>query len=225
MNIEQTAELERRAAVHAALGDVMRLRIVDTLQLGDASPSELSTALGVPSNLLAFHLKALESAGLITRHRSEGDGRRTYLRLAKEVLERLGARQLQAPARVVFLCTANSARSHLAAALWRQASQIPTASAGTHPAARIDPGAIKTAARHDLTLPAVQPQHVDDVLADGDVVVTVCDVAHEELGPVTRLHWSIPDPVRVGTVAAYDAAYDEIATRVADLAQRYPRAS
>lgn len=225
MNIEQTAELERRAAVHAALGDVMRLRIVDTLQLGDASPSELSTALGVPSNLLAFHLKALESAGLITRHRSEGDGRRTYLRLAKEVLERLGARQLQAPARVVFVCTANSARSHLAAALWRQASLIPTASAGTHPAARIDPGAIKTAARHDLTLPAVQPQHVDDVLADGDVVVTVCDVAHEELGPVTRLHWSIPDPVRVGTVAAYDAAYDEIATRVADLAQRYPRAS
>lgn len=225
MNTEQTRELEYRAAVHAALGDVMRLRIVDTLQLGDASPSELSTALGVPSNLLAFHLKALESAGLITRHRSEGDGRRTYLRLAKEVLEGLGARPLQAPARVVFVCTANSARSHLAAALWRQASQIPTASAGTHPAARIDPGAIKTAARHDLTLPAVQPQHVDDVLADGDVVVTVCDVAHEELGPVTRLHWSIPDPVRVGTVAAYDAAYDEIATRVADLAQRYPRAS
>lgn len=225
MNIEQTAELERRAIVHAALGDVMRLRIVDTLRLGDASPSELSTALGVPSNLLAFHLKALESAGLITRHRSEGDGRRTYLRLAKEVLEGLGARPLQAPGRVVFVCTANSARSHLAAALWRRASPIPAASAGTHPAPRIDPGAIEAAARHDLTLPAVDPQHVDDVLADGDIVVTVCDVAHEELGPVTRLHWSIPDPVRVGTVAAYDAAYDEIATRVADLAQRYLRAS
>lgn len=219
------AELERRAAVHAALGDVMRLRIVDTLQLGDASPSELSTALGVPSNLLAFHLKALESAGLITRHPSEGDGRRTYLRLAKEVLEGLGARQLQAPARVVFVCTANSARSQLAAALWRQASPIPTASAGTHPAPRIDPGVIKVAARHGLELLVADPRHVDDVLTEGDVVVTVCDLAHEELGPVTRLHWSIPDPVRVGTVAAYDAVYDEIATRVADLAQRYPRAS
>lgn len=225
MNSEQTRELERRAAVHAALGDVARLRIVDTLRLGDASPSELSTALGIASNLLAFHLKALESAGLITRHRSEGDGRRTYLRLAKQTLEHLGAPPLQAPPRVVFVCTANSARSHLAAALWRQASPIPVASAGTHPAARIAPGAVKTAQRHGLELPAVDPAHVYDILAEGDVVVTVCDMAHEELGPVTRLHWSIPDPVRVGTAAAYDAAYDEIAARVVDLAQRYPRAS
>ena len=27
-----------------------------------------------------------------------------------------------------------------------------------------------------------------------DLVVTVCDVAHEELGDVPTLHWSIPDP-------------------------------
>ena len=218
-------ELERRAAVHAALGDVLRLRIVDTLRLGDASPSELSTALGVPSNLLAFHLKALESAGLLTRHRSEGDGRRTYLRLAKGLLDDLGAHPLQAPQRVVFVCTANSARSHLAAALWRRSSSIPVASAGTHPAERIDPGAIEAAGRHQLPLPRVRPRHLEEVLAEGDVVVTVCDLAHEELEAVTRLHWSIPDPTRLGTVAAYDAAYNELATRVADLAQRYPRAS
>ena len=221
MNSEQLRELEHRAAVHAALGDVARLRIVDTLRLGDASPSELSSALGMASNLLAFHLKALQSAGLITRHRSEGDGRRTYLRLTTDSLEDLGAPALQTPSRVVFVCTANSARSHLAAALWRQASSIPVASAGTHPAAQIAPGAVKAAARHGLELPAVAPVHVEDVLAEGDLVVTVCDTAHEELGPVTRLHWSIPDPVRVGTAAAYDAAYDELAARVVDLAQRF----
>ncbi|MDH2413041.1 helix-turn-helix domain-containing protein [Nocardioides sp. CER19] len=221
------SELERRAAVHAALGDVARLRVVDTLRLGDASPSELSTALGMPSNLLAFHLKALESAGLITRHRSEGDGRRTYLRLVRDALDGLGLGQLSAPERVVFVSTANSARSHLAAALWRRASDIPTASAGTHPAERIDPGAVEAAGRRQLPLPRVRPQHLDEVLRDGDVVVTVCDRAHEELRPTaaTRLHWSIPDPVRVGTEAAYDAAYDELAARVVDLAQRYPRAS
>jgi protein-tyrosine-phosphatase/DNA-binding HxlR family transcriptional regulator len=225
MNTERTRELERRAAVHAALGDAVRLQIVDTLQLGDVSPSELSTALGVTSNLLAFHLKALESAGLITRHRSEGDGRRTYLRLAKDVLDDLGAQRLQVPERLVFVCTANSARSHLAAALWRQASSIPVASAGTHPAERIDPGAIEAAGRHELPLPRVRPRHLDEVLAEGDVVVAVCDVAHEELGSTTRLHWSIPDPTRIGTTAAYDAAYDELASRVVDLAQRYPHAS
>ena len=178
----------------------------------------------MPSNLLAFHLKALESAGLLTRRRSEGDGRRTYLHLTKDVLEDLSAQPPRAAQRVVFVCTANSARSHLAAALWCRSSHIPAASAGTHPAERIDPGAIETAERHDLTLPAVRPRHLGDVLADGDIVVTVCDLAHEDLAPVAptaRLHWSIPDPTKVGTAAAYDAAYDEIAARVVDLAQRY----
>jgi protein-tyrosine-phosphatase/DNA-binding HxlR family transcriptional regulator len=225
MNTEQVERLERRAAVHAALGDVARLQIVDTLRLGDASPSELSTALGMPSNLLAFHLKALEAAGLIHRHRSEGDGRRTYLRLAKEALEDLGIGPLPAPQRVVFVCTANSARSHLAAALWRQATTIPVASAGTRPAERIDPGAVAVAQRRGLPLDQVRPRHLNEVVTAGDVVVTVCDVAHEELGGLTRLHWSIPDPVRSGTPAAFDAAYDELATRVLDLAERYPRAS
>ena len=228
MNSERTSTRsdarERRAAVHAARGDVMRLRIVDTLRLGDAAPSELSTALRVPSNLLAFHLKALEAAGLITRHRSEGDGRRTYLRLNP----RLTPRRLEAPDRVVFVCTANSARSHLAAALWRRASVIPAASAGTHPAEQIDPGAVAVAGRHQLPLPSVAPRHLEEVLTEGDMVVTVCDLAHEELDPAmtsTRLHWSIPDPVRDGTTAAFDAAYDELAARVVDLAQRYPSAS
>jgi ArsR family transcriptional regulator, arsenate/arsenite/antimonite-responsive transcriptional repressor / arsenate reductase (thioredoxin) len=35
----------------------------------------------MPSNLLAHHLRVLEEAGLVTRHRSEGDKRRSYLRL------------------------------------------------------------------------------------------------------------------------------------------------
>ncbi|WP_370249360.1 helix-turn-helix domain-containing protein [Nocardioides sp.] len=225
MNIEQTSDLERRAAVHAALGDAMRLRIIDTLRLGDASPSELSAALGAPSNLLAFHLRALEAAGLITRHRSEGDGRRTYLRLVADALDDLGPRPLLPPERVVFVCTANSARSHLAAAIWREASPIPGLSAGTRPAPHIDPGAVDAAARHGLDLPEVRPQHVDGVIGDGDLVVTVCDLAHEELGPTPRLHWSIPDPVRAGSAAAFDHAYAELTARVRDLAGRYMTAS
>ena len=149
-------ELDRRAAVHAALGDPARLRIVDTLLLGDASPSELAARLGMPSNLLAHHLKVLENAGVVSRHRSEGDRRRTYLRLTGSALDQSVPTNL-APERVVFVCTANSARSHLAAALWRRASAIPSASAGTHPAKRIDPAAIEAAHRHGLPLPRVRP--------------------------------------------------------------------
>jgi protein-tyrosine-phosphatase len=71
---------------------------------------------------------------------------------------------------VLFVCTANSARSHLAAALWRQASTIPAVSAGTHPAAAIDPGAIAAAQRYGLPLPRLRPRHISDVRHDGDEV-------------------------------------------------------
>lgn len=211
--------LVERAAIHAALGDPSRLRIVDTLLIGDASPSELAAMLSMPSNLLAHHLKALESAGLVTRHRSEGDGRRTYLRLAREVLAHLGPSRLAAPERVVFVCTANSARSHLAAALWRDASSLPVASAGTHPASAIDPGALAAAQRHQLPMPEISPRHLDEVASEGDLIVTVCDLAHEELGTTSAVHWSIPDPARSGTTAAFDAAYDDLSARVGELAR------
>ena len=60
-------------------------------------------------------------------------------------------------------------------------------------------------------------------------MVTVCDVAHEELeslGPGTRLlHWSIPDPTPAGTPAAFDDALRSIERRVETLAPhvRLPR--
>ncbi|QYJ05707.1 helix-turn-helix domain-containing protein [Nocardioides panacisoli] len=220
MNTEVDSELVRRAAVHAALGEPARLRIVDTLRTGDASPSELAGMLAMPSNLLAHHLKTLEAAGVVTRHRSEGDGRRTYLTLAASPDDPAATVVGSPPGRVVFVCTANSARSHLAAALWRRASAVPTASAGTHPADRIAPGALAAAARHDLDLPEVAPRHLDEVSAAGDLVVTVCDRAHEELGTSGDVHWSVPDPVRPGTARAFDAAYDDLARRVGELTRR-----
>lgn len=213
--------LQHRAALHAALADPARLGIVDALALGDASPSELGARLGLPSNLLAHHLRTLESAGLITRHRSEGDRRRSYLRLIPAALEALHLPTPAAPPRVVFVCTANSARSHLAAALWRRASSIPAASAGTHPADRIADGAVETARRHRLPLPRLRPRRIDEVLADGDLVITVCDRAHEELPGRADLHWSVPDPVGAGSPAAYDRAFAELADRVSALAPRF----
>ncbi len=243
MDIELTSDLERRVALHAALADPARLRITDALADGDTSPSELAAMLAMPSNLLAHHLGVLEQAGLITRHRSEGDRRRTYLRLVPGALESPAGPHVlamprvlagsSAPAaspsraarRVLFVCTANSARSHLAAALWRQVSGIPVASAGTRPAASIDPGAIEAAQRHVLPLPRLRPRHIGDVRHDGDLVITVCDLAHEELGGQAALHWSVPDPVPAGTPESFDAALAELARRVRRLAPRLAAAS
>src|SRR6516164_5432121 len=148
MNTEQGDELARRAAMHAALADQARLLITDRLAEGDASPSELGELLAMPSNLLAHHLRVLEDARIITRRRSEGDHRRSYLRLVPGALDSLAAPPRRTASRVLFVCTANSARSHLAAALWRQASPVPATSAGTHPADAIHPGAVGAARRH-----------------------------------------------------------------------------
>jgi ArsR family transcriptional regulator, arsenate/arsenite/antimonite-responsive transcriptional repressor / arsenate reductase (thioredoxin) len=221
MNIELNDGLRRRAAKHAALSGPARLLIVDTLSLGDASPTELQAMLSMPSNLLAHHLRVLEEEGMLVRSRSEADRRRTYVRLAAGALEDVLPGQVRSAARVVFVCTANSARSQLAAALWRRASTIPVASAGTHPALRVAPGAVAAARRHSLPLRVRRPRPLADVLGVGDFIITVCDNAHEELtDPAADLHWSVPDPVRDGSERAFDAALDELARRVTTLAPR-----
>lgn len=219
MNSELSS-LQARARIHAALGDPARLAIVDALTLGDASPGEIGRHLSMPTNLVAHHVKVLQEAGLIMRTRSEGDRRRTYLRLRPEVLASLTPPPLENAERVVFVCTHNSARSQLAAALWRDRIGGAVASAGTQPAARVHPRAVKVAHRHGLALDATGTAHVADVVHDNDLVIAVCDNAHEDLTtPVRpRLHWSIPDPVRVDTDDAFEAAYIDLAGRIDRLA-------
>lgn len=225
MSTDDPAALQRRAAVHAALSDPARLRITDALSAGDASPSELAAMLTMPSNLLAHHLHVLAEAGLVSRRRSDGDRRRTYLRLEPGVLDLPGAPPLPPARRLLFVCTANSARSHLAAALWRRASEVPAVSAGTHPAPAIDPGAIAAAQRNRLPLPRSRPQHIRDVRHDGDLVISVCDLAHEELGAAIAVHWSVPDPVPDSDPDSYDEVLAELSRRVGQLAPLLAHAS
>ncbi|UQU67506.1 helix-turn-helix domain-containing protein [Couchioplanes caeruleus] len=210
--------VEGRARIHAALGDPARLAIVDTLTLGDASPGEIAHSLGMPTNLVAHHVKVLETAGLLVRTRSEGDRRRTYLQLRPEALAALAPAALQNTRRVVFVCTRNSARSQLAAALLHQRTGMPAASAGTHPATRIHPRAVQVARQHGITLDPTATAHIGAVIGDDDLVIAVCDNAHEELADRARLHWSIPDPVPADTDAAFETAFAEIAARVERLA-------
>jgi protein-tyrosine-phosphatase len=115
----------------------------------------------------------------LVRTRSEGDRRRTCLRLASDALASLQPPSLRDVPRVVFVCTHKSARSQLAAALWADRADIPAASAGTRPADRVHPRAV--ACRHGLIIDATGTAHVADVVTDADLVVAVCDNAHEDL--------------------------------------------
>ena len=237
-----TDQLAARVQAQRALGDPLRLQITDLLEVSDLSPDALATTLGVPGNLLAHHLKVLEAAQLVSRHRSQNDRRRTYLSLRREQLKGLlpAPRPISAT-RVVFVCTRNSARSVMAEAVWHAMSGVPAASAGTQPADVVNPlttavlkqaGLVPTGSTPVGPMPSAPrpaghsstytPQHIADVVHPDDLVVSVCDAVNEELGAMAheRVHWSVPDPVRINTQSAFAAALAEITARVADLAPR-----
>ena len=211
MNYERTSELERRAILHAALADPARLRITDTLLTGDASPSGLAGMLAMPSNLLAHHVHVLEQAGIITRRRSEGDRRRTYLQLIPGALDSAGPPVSPRGA-------AGAVRLH------RQFRALPPGRSAMAPGQQCAGGIRGNASgssdrsrrhrrgtRHSLPLPRLRPRHISEVRHDGDLVITVCDLAHEELAEATAVHWSIPNPVPAGNPDSFDAALAQLA--------------
>ncbi|MBE4696203.1 helix-turn-helix domain-containing protein [Brevibacterium casei] len=217
MTTERTP-VEQRAARHAALGDPARLRIVELLTLGDRSPGELRQSLDLASNLLAHHLTTLERADLITRSPSQGDRRRSYIHLNSAALHNLTPGLNMAPDRIVFICTGNAARSPLAAALWSRTSTIPVTSAGTHPTSTVSTLAIRIAARHGLDIRDHTPRRIDERESADDLLITLCDRAHEELRNLQSLHWSIPNPGAIGTESAYEHTYTDLHNRIAILA-------
>jgi protein-tyrosine-phosphatase len=204
----------RRAVVHAALGEPVRLAIVEDLAVSDRSPKELAARFSVPSNLLAHHLDVLEDVGLIERFVSAGDRRRRYVRLVPAPLARLGVATARPAGQVLFVCSHNSARSQLAAALWSARTGGVATSAGTHPVDRVHPEAVAAALRAGLDLSRAEPR-MFGAAGRAECVVTVCDQAHEELDPEPGWwHWSLPDPVEDGRATAFDAVITELDDRI-----------
>jgi len=225
-HIESVPGRAKRARALAALGDPTRLGVMELLSVQDLSPDVLAAALEVSGNLLAHHLKVLEAEGLIVRTHSQSDRRRIYVQAVDGVLDALlpQATVFEVP-RVVFVCTHNSARSVLAEAIWRESSDVPSASAGTHPAEQINPQAQEVARRSGLTLDGAIPRSLDTVVQPDDLVVSVCDSVNEELSPFTQahVHWSIPDPAAIGTDDAFTDAVEELRDRISLLAPRVHR--
>jgi arsenate reductase len=118
---------------------------------------------------------------------------------------------------VLFLCTGNSARSQIAEALLSHdgAGRFEAESAGTGPAARVNPGAVEALAAAGIEWHGHAPQSVDGLeRGRWDLVVTVCDDAKESCpifpaGPVIT-HWGMPDPAAVqGDAATKRAAFHQ----------------
>lgn len=214
-------ELAERATAHAALGDVKRLLIVDSLAHSDRTVAELAASSGMGGNLLAHHLDVLETAGLIERRVSEGDRRRKYVTLRWGRLPPGVKSNHHSVADVAFVCTHNSARSQFAAALWEQHTGHPAQSAGSDPSPEVHPQAVSVAADFGIDLSDARPGGYERLPSQAGLIVSVCDRAHEAgLPPAAEyLHWSVPDPVVTGRMTAFQTAFAEIAERIAHFAE------
>lgn len=202
---------DRRATRHAALGDPVRLTIIDFLIASDRTVNEVREFLEISSSLLAHHLDVLENVDLITRTNSSADARKRFVALRHENLPQQKSSMI--PDDVLFVCTENVARSQLATAVWRKLTGRQAQSAGTRPGSAIHPLVLEVGRQRGLRIPNVRPRVIpSDNTAS---IITVCDSAFEELGrSVRKLHWSIPDPVAIGTKRAFNVALDELESRI-----------
>jgi ArsR family transcriptional regulator, arsenate/arsenite/antimonite-responsive transcriptional repressor / arsenate reductase (thioredoxin) len=228
-------------------GHPLRWRLLSELAHSDRRVGELCELAGRRQSLVSYHLRQLRDGGLVSARRSIADGRDTYylLELARcgELLVSAGAslhpglasavgsprpdRGL-ARARVLFLCTGNSARSQMAEALIEQLSggAVRAASAGSHPKP-LHPNAVRVMRERGIDLAGRRSKHLSEFTAQRfDYVISLCDrvreVCPEFPGTPQAIHWSIRDPARepgsdTQTMPAFERTAAELATRIAFL--------
>jgi protein-tyrosine-phosphatase len=119
--------------------------------------------------------------------------------------------------RVLFLCTGNSARSQIAEKILNRKGRgrFVAESAGSHPAAHVNPLAVESLERHGYFWTGGRPRGLEGLAEQPwDFVITVCDRAKEACPffpnqPVIA-HWGMPDPaVVVGTDEETRRAFDD----------------
>jgi len=229
------------------LSDPLRWQLVDELGRSDRRVGELVELVGKPQNLVSYHLAELRKAGIVSARRSAADGRDVYYRadlfrcrdlLAGAghslhpglALAPAGADDAPAPrrakARLLFLCTGNSARSQMAEAFveHRSGGAVEARSAGSDPKP-LHPMAVQVMAERGIDIEGRPTKSLTRFARNRfDRVITLCDKVREVCpdfpGAPTTAHWSIPDPSTVGqddlpTLLAFRHAADDIEERVA----------
>ena len=224
-------------------GHPLRWRLLSDLARSDRRVGELCALAGRRQSLVSYHLRQLRDGGLVSTRRSAADGRDTYyvLDLARcgELLAgaavalhpglapapRPRGGRGPASARVLFLCTGNSARSQIAEALTEQLSggAVSAASAGSHPKP-LHPHAVRVMRERGIDLAGRRSKHLDEFAGQRfDYVISLCDRVREVCPEFPDwpelIHWSIPDPAREPggdrqTLAAFERTATELCTRI-----------
>lgn len=232
------------------LGHDLRWRTVTALAKSDRRVNELVDEFGEPQNLVSYHLGLLKRSGLVSERRSSADARDVYYHLELDQLgSGLGAAaaavhpgllatpdrpaastRVVHPARVLFICSGNSARSQIAEALLRSlgSDRVEVHSAGPNPAA-VHPLALEVLSELGVPATGLRSKGMDEVAGiDFDYVITLCDIARELCPPLSgkprHMHWSLPDPAAVSGPAirrrsAFRATRKELIERIGYLVQ------
>jgi protein-tyrosine-phosphatase/DNA-binding transcriptional ArsR family regulator len=229
-------------------GHPLRWRLLSELARSDLRVGELCARADQRQSLISYHLRRLRDGGLVSARRSLSDGRDTYyvleLERCGELLAGAGASLHpglagsvrpsggggSARARVLFLCTGNSARSQMAEALAENLSvgAVRALSAGSHPKP-LHPNTVRVMRRRGIDLAGRRSKHLGE-FSDRrfDYVISLCDrvreVCPEFPGTPDAIHWSVRDPAREpGTdaekLAAFERTAAEIETRIGFLLQ------
>ncbi len=121
---------------------------------------------------------------------------------------------------VLFVCTHNAGRSQMAAALLdHQADgRVSVASAGSQPAAELNPAVVQAMAEIGLDISREFPKRLTtDRVQAADIVITMgCGDACPVYPGKRYLDWELPDPAGLDLTAVRPIR-DEIARRVSDL--------
>ncbi len=134
--------------------------------------------------------------------------------------------------RILVLCTGNSARSQMTEGFLRSFDPtLEVYSAGTQPAARINPFAVQAMKEVGIDISGGKPKSASQFTGDSfDYVVTVCDDADKNCpnfrGKVgKRLHIGFPDPAKAtGTdaekIAVFRKVRDDIKAKFQELYEK-----
>jgi ArsR family transcriptional regulator, arsenate/arsenite/antimonite-responsive transcriptional repressor / arsenate reductase (thioredoxin) len=221
-------------------GHPLRWRLLSELARSDLRVGELCELAGRRQSLVSYHLRQLRDGGLVSARRSLADGRDTYyvLELARcgELLVDAGASlhpglgpavgsRPVPPARALFLCTGNSARSQMAEALAERLSggAVRAVSAGSHPKP-LHPNAVRVMRERGIDLAGRRSKHLSEFTDRRfDYVISLCDrvreVCPEFPGTPQAIHWSVRDPGRETgtdeeTLPAFERTAAELEMRI-----------
>jgi ArsR family transcriptional regulator, arsenate/arsenite/antimonite-responsive transcriptional repressor / arsenate reductase (thioredoxin) len=234
--------------VLGVLAHDLRWTIVGLLVPGDLRTGEIVARTGQPPSLVSYHLARLRDAGLVSARRSAADGRDSYHALDLDALGRAVAGVADRihpgllaeirtdrrtgppapgdgpgrPARALFICTGNSARSPMAEGWLNHlgGGRVTARSAGVTPVP-LHPLAVAAMAEHGVDISDHQPTPLDALAGHSFTrVITLCDRARENCGDLpaasAAVHWSIPNPAQAHPpdLDAFRATARELRTRI-----------